>query len=333
MKIWQKLLIIAALVTTVTIAGTLAYIQYFSKRRLLVSTTTSLYESGLLDEVEKAFEAKYPIDLQFIPAGTGIALEQAKNGIVDAVLVHAPSQESTFLKDGYGCCRKIIGYNFFTIVGPQSDPAGIAGFNATEALKKIAAYGEGQSDKVWVSRGDNSGTHSKEQSLWKAAKFDYATVSNKTWYASAGAGMGQTLLMAEEFHAYTLSDIATYLKYYEKDHSITLVSFMDQKYELLNVYSVMAVNQTRHSRSSINYADAITFIKYLISDEGQQMIEDFGKADYGQSGRLFHKAAALIKEEPLSPMGEWIRKYAFFGDPLSECPPQYRDSRYPELYS
>jgi tungstate transport system substrate-binding protein len=335
MKIWQKMIIIAIIITVLIVAGTLAYMQYFSRRRLLVSSTTSLDDTGLLRAIESAFEAKYPIDLQFTAVGTGVAIEQGRNGDVDAVLVHAPSQEVTFLQQGFGASRKIIAYNFFTIVGPSSDPAGISGLNSTDALKQIAAYGRNTtrpSGILWVSRGDNSGTHTKEQSLWKAAGFSYATVSNETsWYLSPGGKMGETLLKAEEKSAYTLSDIGTYLAFYEKEHTITLTRFIDERYELLNVYSVIAVNQTRQHHVNIN--DSITFIRFLISDEGQKLIEDFGKSDYGQSGRLFHNAVGLIKENPPSQMAQWIIKYAFIGNPPSECPTQYRDPHYPDLYS
>jgi len=335
MKIWQKMLLIAAVVTVLVIAGTFAYLQYFSRRRLLVSSTTSLDDTGLLKEIEKAFEARYPIDIQFTAVGTGIAIEQARNGDADALLVHSPSQEKTFLEQGFGASRKIIAYNFFTIVGPQDDPAKISGLNTTEALKKIAAYGRNTtrpSGYVWVSRGDNSGTHTKEQSLWKAAGFTYATVSNETsWYLGPAGKMGETLLKAEEKSAYTLSDIGTYLAFYEKEQTITLMQFIGESYELLNVYSVITVNQTRQHHVNIN--DSITFIRFLISDEGQQLIEDYGESDYGQSGRLFHKAVQLIKENPPSQMAQWIIKYAFIGNPASECPPQYRDRNYLDLYS
>jgi len=331
MKTWQKLFVAAAVVTVLIVSGTLVYLTYFAKRRLIVSTTTSLYEAGLLNGVERAFEARYPIDLQFIAAGTGVAIEQARNGDVDAVLVHSPSQELTFLQQGFGVSRKIIAYNFFTIVGPEADPANITGLNSTEALKKIADYGMTQAGKVWVSRGDNSGTHTKEQSLWKSASFNYTVVANQSWYASAGAGMGETLLKANEFSAYTLSDIGTYLKYYEKEQLVTLKSFIGEKYELLNVYSVIAVNQTRHKH--VNSEDAVTFMKFLVSDECQQLIEDFGKNDYGTSGRLFHQTAQLIAQNSTEQMMQWIREYAMKPFGGSECQEEYRDSRYPELYS
>ncbi len=323
---------IAAIATVLIAAGTFLYLQYFTKRRLLVSTTTSLYETGLLEEIEKTFESEYPIDLQFTAAGTGIAIEQAKNGEVDAILVHAPSQELSFLQQGFGVSRKIIAYNFFTIVGPQNDVANITGLDSAEALKRIAEYGRSQATRVWVSRGDNSGTHSKEQSLWKADNFTYAAISNETtWYVTPGGTMGETLLKANEFSAYTLSDIGTYLKYYEKDGRITLKSFIDERYELLNVYSVVAANQTRHKH--VNLEDAVTFIKFLVSDKCQELIEDFGKDDYGTSGRLFHATVHLIVQNSTEQIAQWIKDYAMKPFSGSECQPEYRDSRHPELYS
>lgn len=331
MKLWQKLIAVAIIVTMIVISATLIYAQYFSRRRLLVSTTTSLWETDLLKEVERVFESKHAVDLQFTPAGTGIAIEQGQNGDVDAVLVHSPSQEATFMQQGYGVSRKIIAYNFFTLIGPANDPAKISGQNVTQALKGIVDYGRNQTGKVWVSRGDNSGTHNKEQSLWKLAGFNYTLVSAESWYASKGGGMGETLLMAQEFSAYTLSDIGTYLKFHEKDQRISLQTYAQEKYELLNVYSCIAVNQTRHGH--VNLDDAMIFVEFLLSEEGQQLIEKFGEIDYGASGRLFHAAAHYVSANSSEQIAEWIRKYAFIGSPPSECPPEYRDTRYATLYT
>jgi len=326
------MMIVGAVIIVLSIAGTFIYLQYFAKRRLVVSTTTSLHETDLLKTLEETFETKYPIDVQFIPVGTGIAIQQAKNGDADLILVHSPSQEKTFLQEGYGVNRKIIAYNFFTIVGPQNDPAQINGLNTIEAMKKILNYGRNQTDpnvKVWFSRGDNSGTHSKEQGLWTLAGFNYTEIAAESWYASGGGSMGETLLKADQKSAYTLSDIGTYLKYYEKESLIALRLFIQESYELLNVYSAIAVNQTRHKH--VNFDDAITFMKFLISDECQQLIEDFGKNDYGQSGCLFHAAANIISQNSTQQVAQWMKTYAFIEN--SECPPQYRDTRHPELYS
>lgn len=339
MKSWQKMMTAAIIVTALIISGTLVYFQFFSRRRLLISTTTSLWETGLLTQIETAFEAKYPIDLQFTPVGTGVAIEQGRNGDVDGVLVHAPSQEYTFLQQGFGVDRKIIAYNFFTIIGPQDDPAKISGLNVTETLKRIVAYGPNQTAHpqqayVWVSRGDGSGTHTKEQSLWKLAKFNYTQISAESWYLTPGGSMGDTLRMAEEKSAYTLSDTGTYLMYHDKNHLITLSAFLggmeNPNYDLLNVYSVMAVNQTRQHH--VNFNDTILFIKFLISDEGQRIIQNYGQSDFGASGLLFRAAVQLIAQNSSEQIAQWIRKYAFFGSPVSECPLQYRDLRNPELY-
>ena len=326
MKTWIKVLTIAVAATVLIVGGSYAYFQYFTRTRLLVSTTTSLWETGLLNATEQAFEAKYRIDLGFIPVGTGQAIQQAQGGNVDALLVHSPSNETQFLQGGDGSCRKIIAYNFFTIVGPASDPAGINGSTTTDVLKKIVDYGRSNNTRAWVSRGDGSGTHTKEKTIWAKASYNYAQISQESWYASAGSGMSATLNMANEFGAYTLSDIGTYLKL-AKDHTISLVQYLAETKDLLNVYSVMAVNQTRHP--SVNFSNAITFIKYLISDDCQQLIDNYGKDEYGES--LLHSAVQLLKQNSTSQIVQWIKDYAFING--TECPPEYRDSRYPELYS
>ncbi len=330
MKTWIKVLIIAVAVTALIIGGSFAYFQYFTRTKLLISTTTSLYETGLLNATKQAFEAKYQIDLNFLAVGTGQAILQAQGGNVDALLVHSPSNETQFLQGGDGACRKIIAYNFFTIVGPASDPAGINGSSVTSALGKIVDYGRNHtSSRIWVSRGDGSGTHTKEKSLWAKANFSYAQISSESWYASAGQSMSITLNMANEFGAYTLSDTGTYWKL-SKDGTISLVPFITETKDLLNVYSVMAVNQTKHP--SVNFTNAITFIRYLISDEGQQLIDNYGKDQYGQS--LFHSTVQLLKQNSTLQIVQWIKDYAFIkeGNESYECPPQYRDDRYPDLY-
>jgi tungstate transport system substrate-binding protein len=330
MKTWIKVLIIAVAVTALIIGGSFAYFQYFTRTKLFISTTTSLYETGLLNATKQAFEAKYQMDLNFLAVGTGQAIQQAQGGNVDALLVHSPSNETQFLQGGDGVCRKIIAYNFFTIVGPASDLAGINGSSVTSALGKIVDYGRNHtSSRIWVSRGDGSGTHTKEKSMWAKANFSYAQISSEAWYASAGQSMSITLNMANEFGAYTLSDTGTYWKL-SKDGTISLVPFITETKDLLNVYSVMAVNQTKHP--SVNFTNAITFIRYLISDEGQQLIDNYGKDQYGQS--LFHSTVQLLKQNSTLQIVQWIKDYAFIkeGNESYECPPQYRDDRYPDLY-
>ena len=326
MEIWQKMAIAAVIIVIISVSGTIIYFRYFAKRRLMVSTTTSLYETGLLTEIERTYEATHTVDVDFISVGTGIALQHAQAGDVDLTLVHSPSLENATLVQGYVACRKLIAYNFFTLVGAPDDPAQIQGLNVTEAMKKIVQYGRSRNVTTWISRGDNSGTNSKEASLWQKAGFNYSTLSAENlWFINASQGMGETLLKAEEFSAYTLSDKGTYLAY-KTDDRITLSAFITEEYLLLNVYSAMLVNQTMHP--TVNSADAVDFIKYLVSDEGQQLIENYGKDRYEQS--LFFGVVNPLKEDSPQPVVQWIRNYAFFDG--TECPEQYRDG-HPELYT
>jgi tungstate transport system substrate-binding protein len=331
MKVWQKMLIAAILATVIVVAGTLVYFNYFTERRLFISTTTSLYDTELLNAIETEYEATHNVDLAITAVGTGIAIQQAQNGDADIVLVHAPSVEKTFLEGGYGVNRKIIAYNFFTIIGPADDPAQIAGKNATQALFNIAMYGQNMPDQsgqtqIWVSRGDNSGTNSKEKELWKAAGINYTEMSSEPWFAVTGQGMGPTLTVSDQKNAYTISDIGTYLKFHT-DGTIEIVALITEEQSLLNIYSVMAVNtatvqanQTIHQE--INYNDAMDFIQYLISPSTQTLINDFGKDTYGDS--LFHQAVQPLKDDAPQPIVSWIKSYAYFDG--TECPLQYRNN-------
>ena len=329
MQAWQKMLIVAVLATIIVVAGTLVYFNYFSKRRLFISTTTSLYDTGLLDAIQTDYESTHNIDLQITAVGTGVAIQQAENGDADIVLVHAPSTELKFLEGDYGVNRKIIAYNFFTIVGPADDPAQISGLTASEALLHIVEYGKNMPDQsgttqIWVSRGDNSGTNSKEKSLWTAAGYNYTELSDDVWFASTGQGMGATLTIADQKNAYTLSDIGTYLKFHA-DGSIQIEALIVEEQSLLNVYSVMAVNKNtvaanQSLHDQINFDDAMNFIEYLISPETQQLIDEYGVGTYGQ--QLFHKAVQPLKDNAPQPIVSWIQDYAFFEG--SECPTQYR---------
>jgi len=242
------------------------------------------------------------------------------------LLVHSPSQETKFLQDNYGVNRKIIAYNFFQIVGPNNDPAQIEGLSITDALSKIVSEGK-NTRAVWVSRGDNSGTHIKEKVLWKAAGFDYASLRDERfWFKETGSGMGKTLIAANELKAYTLTDIGTFLAYSEDTSNLVpnLKALVSQEAELINVYSAIAVNQTTNSNA--NFEAATTFTRFLISEEGQQMIENYGISTYGQP--LFYPAVDVLKINT-EPVAQMIKDYAYFDG--SECPPQYRCG-YPELY-
>jgi len=319
--LWTITMILTA---SLLAAGTAHYLLSTSqRRRLIISTTTSLYDTGILEEIEKTFEERYPIDLYFISVGTGLAIQHAKRGDADLVLVHAPSTELTFLREGYGVNRKIFAYNFFVIVGPGDDPAGVKGLEVTEALMRIVEAGRLDHAR-WVSRGDDSGTHVKEIMLWSLAGFNWTTLRGESWFMESGTGMGKTLLLSNEREAYTLSDIGTYLKYSSKG-LIELQILVDEAEELINVYSAIAVNP--NAVPGVNFEDAVTFIKFLISEECQNLIQEYKRDLYGKS--LFHPAVRLLKENTDPTIARWIRDYAYFNG--TECPQQYR-YKHPELY-
>jgi tungstate transport system substrate-binding protein len=322
--VWPAIFVVTVLVS---VLGTTYFygVGPFARGRtkLVVSTTTSLYDTGLLDEIEVQFEEEYAIDIYFISAGTGVAIEHAKRGDADMILVHSPSQELAFLEDGYGVCRKIIAYNFFSIVGSADDPANIAGTTVTQALTRIVDAGRA-GVVTWVSRGDDSGTHTKEKSLWTIAGFDWNELQNEDWYLESGTGMGKTLQIADEKTAYTLADIGTYLKYYTNE-LISLEVLVDQDQDFINVYSAIAINKNYNSQ--VSFDEAITFIKYLASNDNQQLLADYGKTTYGRS--LFFPAVKLLVQNTDPTMTKWIEDYAFFsGD---ECPIEYQDD-HSELY-
>jgi tungstate transport system substrate-binding protein len=289
------------------------------KARLIVSTTTSLYDTGLLDALKTDFEAKYPtMNISFIAQGTGLAIQTAMRGDADMILVHAPSSEYLFLNGSYGVNRKIFAYNFFTIVGPSNDPAKISGLGATEALKAIRAAGL-NGTVLWVSRGDNSGTYTKEVSLWKSIGLSVTELRTEKWYLEAGSGMTATLQLANEKQAYTLSDVGTYLVNYD-NHNINLVRLVEESKALLNVYSAIADNPNNANMTKTNFAGAMQFIRYLVSNSTQQLIANYGLSQYGQP--LFYPYVPLSTSQSNQTLLGWIHSYAFFQG--SECPPQFR---------
>jgi len=314
-----------ALTVVASVAGTTYYFTLVSrgKRTLVVSTTTSLYDTGLLEAIQQRFKEKFSIDAYFISVGSGQAIQQAMRGDADAILVHAPSSERTFLDGGYGVCRKIVAYNFFIIVGAAEDPAEIRNLTAREALTSIVNAGRA-AKTTWVSRGDESGTHMKEKELWRYAGFNWDQVKEELWFMETGSGMGNTLLITNERGGYTLTDIATYLQYFSEG-PISLEVLVGEDEDLLNVYSVIITNPSKVPR--VNFEDAVTFTKFLISDECQNLIENYLKYAYGRS--LFFPAVNLLKENSDPVMAEWIRNYAFFNG--TECPPEYQGG-HSELY-
>ena len=247
---------------------------------LRIATTTSLENTGLLAELERIYENETGVDLQFIAQGTGQALDTARRGDVDMVLVHAPALEQQFIDEGYGINERCIAYNYFIIVGPEADPAGIKNMTPVEAFRAIYVAGTNKTAGVaFVSRGDNSGTHAQEKTLWKQAGYDYEKdiVDSGAWYVEAGKGMGDTLILANEKKAYVLTDEGTYLSFAKR---LTLVPVIEQGTELMNRYSAIAVNPGKVP--GVNIGEADNFINWLISDEAKQVVGDFGKAEFGK---------------------------------------------------
>jgi tungstate transport system substrate-binding protein len=256
------------------------------QERLRVATTTSLYDTGLWGYLEPMFEEKYEIELDVLYAGTGIALEYGRRGDVDVITVHSKNRELDFVVEGYGVERVPFAYNYFLIVGPEDDPAGIKGMLPEDAFKTLSETGAAS----FISRGDDSGTHGKEKAIWQSAGYEYEAIQNAgTWYVEAGRGMGPTLLMASEEEAYTLTDMGTFLSY---TGEIDLVPIVDQGSILLNVYSAIAGNPETNSK--VNYEMASYLVGFLISPEIQELIGGYGVEEYGMA--LFTPCAGAEPE-------------------------------------
>ena len=242
--------------------------------RLKVATTTSLYDTGLWGYLEPMFEKEYGVEVDVLYAGTGIALEYGKRGDVDVITIHDKAREEEFVAEGYGVERVPFAYNYFLIVGPQNDPAGIKDMNPEDAFKQLYETG---SDK-FISRGDDSGTHGKEKAIWASAGYDYEAVRTAgQWYVEAGRGMGPTLLMASELGGYTLTDMGTYLAYKSK---LELVPIVDKGSILLNVYSVIAINPDKVTTAK-NLEMANNMVAFLTSPRIQELIGNYGVEEYG----------------------------------------------------
>lgn len=249
--------------------------------RLRIATTTSLYDTKLLDTLESSFEEKYGVKVDIISGGTGFALEQGRRGDVDLLLIHDKDREMEFIAEGYGTERRCFAYNYFYIVGPADDPAGIKGMNASRAFRMIADAGGRDPDVRFISRGDNSGTHAREKLLWKSAGIEPSGV----WYLESGQGMGATLIMADEKRAYTLTDMSTYMAF---AGNLSLVPLVTESEELLNVYAAIPVSASKH----LDLAER--FVEFLLSQEGQEIIAGYGKNVYGRE--LFYPAAGHCAE-------------------------------------
>ena len=253
------------------------------QKNIIMATTTSTQDSGLLDVLLPVFEKKTGYFVKTIAVGSGQAMAMGQKGEADVLLVHSPAAEKKFVAEGYGINRRLVMHNDFIVVGPKSDPAKIKGTkSAVEAFKKIAA-----ANAIFMSRGDNSGTHSKEKEIWKTAGIK---AEGQKWYQQTGLGMGQTLNVAAEKKSYTLADRGTYLAL-KKNLGLDILAEGDGI--LLNIYHVIEVNPAKWPK--VNAAGAKAFADFMISKQTQKVIKTFGVDKFGSP--LFFPDAGKKEEQ------------------------------------
>jgi tungstate transport system substrate-binding protein len=241
------------------------------KTDLILATTTSTQDSGLLDVLLPEFEKGNNYNVKTIAVGTGQALEMGTRGEADVLLVHAPAAEEELVKSGDAINRQKIMYNDFILVGPAEDPSKIKGLSVAEALTKIT-----ESNASFVSRGDDSGTHKKELELWKTSSLDPKSLGDA--YIEAGQGMGATLKIASEKIGYTLTDRATFLA--QKKNMPDTEVLVEGDESLLNIYHVMQVNDDRHEK--VNAEGAKAFVEFMTAEDTKNIIKEFGVDEYGE---------------------------------------------------
>ena len=253
-----------------------------ASRNVILSTTTSTQDSGLLDVLVPLFEKQTAYSVKTISVGTGQSFALAAKGDADVALVHAPSLEKKYVADGKLQNRRLVMYNDFVIIGPKGDPARIKTLKSAVAALKAIEHSKAR----FVSRGDNSGTHNLEKSLWKSAGVQPAG----SWYIESGQGMGATLGIAQERDAYTVTDRGTYLALQRR---VTLPILIERDRTLLNIYSVMEVNPANGPR--VNAAGGRAFADFMVSPQAQTLIKSFGVDKFGQP--LFVPVAHKREEE------------------------------------
>jgi tungstate transport system substrate-binding protein len=277
----RRRLVLATLALLIAAGPAAAQAPAPASRTLILSTTTSTQDSGLLDVLVPMFEQATGYSVKTISVGTGQALALAARGEADVTLAHAPVLEKKYVEEGKMLNRRLVMYNDFVVIGPAEDPARIKGLPAAEALRRIAA-----AEARFVSRGDKSGTHLLEQALWKQAGIE----PKAPWYIESGQGMGQTLGIANDRRAYTLTDRGTYLAFQKR---VDLLVLVEKDRPLLNIYSVMEVNPANGPR--VNATAGKAFADFVLSPAVQGVIRTFGVDKYGQP--LFVPVAGQREEE------------------------------------
>jgi tungstate transport system substrate-binding protein len=278
---------------TLSLAGILGFLSLvlgvfgpppaLGAKDIILATTTSTQDSGLLDVLIPVFEKKTGYFVKPIAVGSGQAMAMGQKGEADVLLVHSPEAEKRFVAEGYGVNRRLVMHNDYVIVGPSADPAHIRGVKSSvDAMKKIASAGS-----LFISRGDNSGTHAKEQTLWKRAGVRY---EGEKWYQQTGLGMGQTLNVASEKQAYTLADRGTYLAVKKR---LALEILTEGDASLLNIYHVIEVNPARFPK--VNSPGAKAFAGFMVSVETQNLVKVFGVDKFG-SPLFFPDAGKKVEE-------------------------------------
>lgn len=272
----------ALLFTALT--GSTALAAPDNPRELIILTTTTTQDSGILRHLTDAFARKSGLTVKTIVAGSGDILKQGARGEGDVLLTHSPAAEKAWMAEGNGTSRQLVMYNDFVIIGPAADPAKVKGMDAAGALKRIA-----ESKSPFVSRGDQSGTHVRELATWKRAGID---PKGQAWYRETGQGQGLTMDVAAQFQAYAFTDRGTYLVHAKR---IGLPVLVEGDPALYNIYHVMPVNAAKFPK--VNAAAAQAFADWLVSPEGQTVIGEFGKVQYGRS--LFAPAATKRESDLL----------------------------------
>ena len=247
-----------------------------SKGTIILATTTSTKDSGLLDEILPVFEEESGYTVDVVSVGSGEAMTMGENGEADVLLVHSPAAEEEYVAGGHADedGRMDVMYNDFVIIGPEADPAGVSANPADDAIAAFEDIMNSQS--TFVSRADESGTHSKELSIWEAA----GLTPSGDWYVEAAAGMGDVITMADEMSGYTLADRATWLNV-GGDTALTILCEKDPSGNLYNQYGVICVNPDKNE--NINHEGAKAFQEWIVSDETQQLIGEYGVEEYGEA--------------------------------------------------